>query len=572
MRGEESRDIPQTTFENLFEEDPVGEKFFEHWLGSAFPDARRHLKLMGAKGAEATPFSARADKHSPVLQTHDAVGQRVNRVEYHPDYRELEKLSYGAGIVGIKYDARFLEKHRAQRHMVGFGGAYYFAQTELGLFCPICMTDGVARVLELYGRTKLHQETLARLTTSDVATLWQGAMFLTEKQGGSDVGANRVTAHEEHGRWFLNGDKWFCSNVDAEAILVLARMPRAPEGTKGLGLFLVLRQNPPRNETTIVIHRLKDKLGVRSMPTGEVTFAGTEGNLLGGIGEGFKMMAEMMNLSRLYNAVASVAAMRRAVLEALAYGARRRAFGKPLWSLPLWRSTMSDMVAESLGAFALVFEAVRTLDRADAGDESAKKLVRVLIPMVKILSGKIAINVISESMEAIGGNAYVEESILPRLLRDAQVLPIWEGTSNLLTLDVLRVNRKESAYRQLAARTAEAVATARKQPDLVTFCDLVSIRMEQDANYLTWLTSQSADDEERGGRQWVENAGRTLTLALMLEAATFPPLHSVAVAAVRRLLARPYGAMAAMSLEAVRLADTETELLRAGYEPKLADG
>src|SRR5207248_8116927 len=135
-------------------------------------------------------------------------------------------------------------------------------------------------------------------------------------------------------------------NVAAEAILVLARMPGAPEGTKGLGLFLVLRHKPPKNEQTIVINRLKEKLGVRSMATGEVTFQGTEAYLLGGIGEGFKMMAEMLNLPRLYNAVGSVAAMRRAILEALAYGSAREAFGRPLWSLPLWRSTLADLEAE----------------------------------------------------------------------------------------------------------------------------------------------------------------------------------------------------------------------------------
>lgn len=560
--------IPRVEFANLFEEDGVGEQFFEWWMGSAFREVREHFAAMGESGALATPLSARADKESPTLLTYDERGERISRVVHHPDYHRLEELSYGRGIVAVKYDPVFLANHRARRHLVGFGAAYYFAQTEMGLFCPICMTDGVARVLELYGSGPAAKEAIGRLTTRDLSKLWQGAMFLTERQGGSDVGTNRVTARKEEGRWFLNGDKWFCSNVGAEAILALARMPGGPSGTAGLGLFLVLRHRPEGNERAIVIRRLKEKLGVRSMATGEVTFLETEATLVGGIGEGFKQMAEMLNLSRLYNAVGSVAAMRRAALEALAYGAQREAFGQRLWNLPLWRSTMADVVAETLGAFLLAFEAVRALDRADAGDPDARRLARILIPMAKILCGKLAVQMVSESMEAIGGNAYIEESILPRLLRDCQVLPIWEGTSNILSLDVMRANRREQTQESFFARAGEAVGSARRDPTLAALAGQVQERLGKDARYLERLEAQSPENQQRGARQWVETAGRTMTLALLLEAARHPPLHSVAVAALRRLSARPYATMAAMSLEAAALADTEEALLRAGYAPK----
>lgn len=567
----DSSNIPRVEFANLFDEDGVGEQFFEWWMGSAFPEVREHFAAMGESAALATPLSARADKESPTLQTHDEQGECVSRVVHHPDYHRLEELSYGRGIVAVKYDAGFLERHRARRHLVGFGAAYYFAQTEMGLFCPICMTDGVARVLELYGSGPVAKEAIERLTTRDLSKLWQGAMFLTERQGGSDVGANRVTAREEKGRWFLNGDKWFCSNVGAEAILALARMPGGPPGTRGLGLFLVLRQRPEGNERTIVIHRLKEKLGVRSMATGELTFAETEATLVGGIDEGFKQMAEMLNLSRLYNAVGSVAAMRRAILEALAYGARREAFGQKLWNLPLWRSTMADVVAETLGAFLLAFEAVRALDRADSGDPDARRLARILIPMAKILCGKLAVQIVSESMEAIGGNAYIEESILPRLLRDCQVLPIWEGTSNILSLDVMRANRREGTHESFFARAGEAVGAGRRDPTLAGLAGQVQERLGKDARSLERLAAQSPEDQQRGARQWVETAGRTMTLALLLEAAGHPPLQAATVAALRRLSARPYATMAAMSLEAAALADTEEELLQAGYSPKERD-
>jgi acyl-CoA dehydrogenase len=552
---------PEVRFTNLFDEDPLGEAFWKLWLGTGrFGKLRGYFSALGESGALATGLSARADKQGPALQTHDARGIRKDRVVQHPDYRELEKLSYGRGIVGIKYQPEFLSQHRAFRHLVGFGAGYYFAQSEIGLYCPICMTDGVGRVLECRPKgphTPLYQMTIAHLSAGDPEQRWQGAMFLTEKQGGSDVGSNAVTATRQGRRWLLNGDKWFCSNVAADAILALARMPDGVPGTKGLGLFLVLRRKPAGNSATIRIHRLKDKLGVRSMPTGEVTFENTEAFLVAGENEGFKQMAEMLNLSRLYNAVASVAGMRRAVLEALKYGAGRRAFGHRLDELPLWRVAMADLVAEHLGIFVLVFETVRALDLADNGDEEARKLVRIVIPMAKALSGKLAVFAVSEAMEAIGGNAYIEESILPRLLRDCQVLPIWEGTTHILTLDALRAIQKEGSHEALFARIRLALARAKKSDT-----GPVKARLEYDIRKLDALSKLPPELQQREARQWLEGAGRTLTLALLLENAAHPPLSKACLAAYRRLSVRPTGVMPVCHGNPAELLDTEAVLLR----------
>jgi alkylation response protein AidB-like acyl-CoA dehydrogenase len=552
--------LPEVRYTNLLDEDPLGEEFWKHWLGAGrYSELRPHFSAMGESGALATELSARADKLGPVLQTHDARGLRTDRVVQHPDYRELERLSYRRGIVAIKYDPAFLAKHAQSRHLVGFGAGYYFAQSEIGLYCPICMTDGVARVLgqRLQEAPALYAKTMAHLVSTDPDELWQGAMFLTEKQGGSDVGANAVTATLEDGRWRLNGDKWFCSNVAADAILALARMPGGAPGTRGLGLFLVLRQDPDGNGATIRIHRLKDKLGVRSMPTGEVTFEDTEAYLVAGENEGFKQMAEMLNLSRLYNAVASVAAMRRAVLEAIRHGTGRMAFGRRLDELPLWRAAMADLTAEHLGIFALVFETVRTLDRADNGDEEARRLARIAIPMAKALSGKLAIFTVSEAMEAIGGNAYIEESILPRLLRDCQVLPIWEGTTNILTLDALRAIQKEGSHRALFARIQLALDRAEG-----TGIAPLQTKLADDIEHLDTLLKLPAELQQSEARLWLENTSRTLTLALLLENAAHPPLRAACLAAYRRLAARPFGVMPLSCGMPTELLDTEAVLLR----------
>lgn len=553
---------PEIRFTNLLDADPLGEEFWKYWLGAVrFRELRSHFSALGESGALATELSARADKQGPTLETHDARGIRKDRVLQHPDYDELERLSYGRDIVGIKYNRKFLARHRAVRHLVGFGAGYYFAQSEIGLYCPICMTDGVGRVLERRPegtQTPLYEMTIAHLAASNPDELWQGAMFLTEKQGGSDVGANAVTATRAGRRWLLNGDKWFCSNVTADAILALARMPGNIPGTRGLGLFLVLRQKPIGNSGTIRIHRLKDKLGVRSMPTGEVTFENTAAFLIAGENEGFKQMAEMLNLSRLYNAVASVAGMRRALLEALKYGAGRKAFGHKLNELPLWRATMADLVAEHLGIFTLVFETVRALDRADTGDETARKLVRLAIPMAKALSGKLAVFAVSEAMEAIGGNAYIEESILPRLLRDCQVLPIWEGTTHILTLDALRAIQKEGSHEALFARIKLALSRA-KQFDTAP----VKARLADDAKHLEALSKLPAELQQREARQWLESAGRTFTLALLLENAAHPPLRKACLAAYQRLCVRPTGVMPVCYGTPAALVDTEKVLLQA---------
>jgi alkylation response protein AidB-like acyl-CoA dehydrogenase len=295
-------------------------------------------------------------------------------------------------------------------------------------------------------------------------------MFLTERAGGSDVGANETTARRDaDGTWRLTGHKWFCSNVDAEAVLVTARPEGAEPGTRGLRTFLLLTENNPG----VRIERLKEKLGVRSMPTGEVTLENAAAEEIGG----FAAIAEMMNLSRLYNSVAAVAVMGRAIHEARWYIERRKAFGRPVIEHPLANDTLAQLEDEHHGALLMTFEAVDALRRSDAGDEKAAHLLRILIPIVKAYTGKLAVTCVSEAMELIGGNGYIEESPMPRLLRDAQVLPIWEGTTNILVLDALRVARKEHGHELMLDRIGGPRAE----------------------NLFRWFDSL----EERNARRWV---------------------------------------------------------------------
>jgi len=378
------------------------------------------------------------------------------------------------------------------------------------------MTDGAARVIEAHAPPELRERFLPRLAARSLGSLFQGAMFLTEKQGGSDVGATTTRAVEEmDGTWRLHGDKWFCSKVDADVILALARPEGAPEGTRGLGLFLVpkLLLNGGRN--AIRIHRLKDKLGVRSMPTGEVTLSGAVAYRIGGPGDGFKQMLEMVNLSRLYNAVDSVAVVRRALVEAVHYGRGRRAFGRAVLDHPLQRAVLGETVARHLGSLLMVFEAVRALDDADAGDAEAVRLLRALTPMCKAFTGKLAVEGVSECMEAIGGNAYVEESPLPRLLRDAQVLPIWEGTTNIVSLDLLRALQIDGTLAALHARKRRALESARGTDAAVK--DAVAKAYDSAAATAVAVLSAPREGAERAARSMLWGLARAFQAALALE-------------------------------------------------------
>ena len=461
-----------------------------------FSWAEPQLREMGDLAARVVaPLAAIADRESPRLVTHTASGEPINRIDYHPSYREMERIAYGSGMVAMKHDPALAAAHRSSIHLLSFSMGYLFAMAEMGLYCPVCMTDGVARIVTRHGTPEQAARVVPRMGAREAAERWTGAMFVTERAGGSDVGANETIARRgSDGGWRLTGQKWFCSNVDAHVALVTARPDGAASGTKGLRTFLLLS----RDNAGVQIERLKEKLGVRSMPTGEVRLTDAPAEEVGG----FEAMLEMMNLSRLYNAVASVAVIGRAIHEARYYIERRRAFGRAVIEHPLALETLLDLEAEHLAAMLMTFETVVTLDRADGGDEEAARAHRALVPIVKAVTGKLAVPCVSEAMELIGGNAYIEESPLPRLLRDAQVLPIWEGTTNIMVLDALRVARKERGHEILLSRIrrhfpheAEEIAAA--------FHGL----------------------EERGARAWVDRLARAFEMTLLAEAGKFDAME-----------------------------------------------
>ncbi|WP_288020677.1 acyl-CoA dehydrogenase family protein [Tepidiforma sp.] len=447
-----NRAMPTTRGMNFFEADPNLERALRVYAGPE--DAERalpHLREVGrCAGDELDELAAQADANPPVLRTHDRFGQRVDEIVYHPAFVEMQRLGFSRfGFAAMSHREGVLGWPGRVPHVVKFALSYVFVQAEFGLFCPISMTDSAARVLRMFGSPELQGRYVPRLTSTDFGELMQSAQLLTERTGGSDVGASECVARLVDGEWRIWGEKWFCSNAGADVHLALARPEGAPAGTKGLGMFLVPKLLPDGSRNRYVIRRLKEKLGSRSMPTGEYEFEGATGYVVGEIDRGFAQMAEMINVSRLSNGMRAAALMRRSLLEAAVHARGRAAFGRALFDLPLVREQLFEMVLDSEAALAIVLFAAQALDRADAGSEHDELVVRITTPLIKYANCRRARWTTGMAMNIRGGNGYIEEWVNARLLRDAHLGSIWEGAENVVALDVARAAIRNGAHEAL---------------------------------------------------------------------------------------------------------------------------
>lgn len=492
---------------NFYESDRILRHYLQkHVSGSGLEYMSDKLQRLGAQAAgRMNLLSAAADREQPRLKRRTPTGEPQNSVVFHPAYDELLTIAAESEMFYVQYEPRFRDRFAAERHQLGFAAGQLYAMTEMGVYCPLCMTDGAAHLVDQYSPEKLKERLLPRLTARSGEDLYTGAMFLTEKAGGSDVGRNLTTAeHLEDDRYLLNGEKWFCSNVNAEVIMALARTGKVEDGTRGLSLFLVEKALPDGSANPMDIIRLKDKLGVRSMATGEVRFTDTVGVRLGEENRGFRLMTEMINISRTYNAVAALAAGRRAVIEAWQYLNHRVTFGKRAVSHALVRRKFEELGANYVADFLLVWRAIRAMDHTGQGNsESERQLMRMLIPMAKWRSAEQAVYTVRECMELMGGNGYIEDFIMPRLLRDVNVLPIWEGSGNIILLDMLRAAQKTNALAILVHEIEETAAGSEK------YGALISGRLA--AVQELWVSlEQDKDGNGKGNRDMTEAATRPL--------------------------------------------------------------
>lgn len=446
---------PDTSGMNFYRADPA----LSDLLRIHLPDALfRHIepyldRLGGLAGGYLDECARLADRHVPVLHQRDRFGRDVQWIEYHPAYRELERAAFGEfgihamslrkGIMGWPDKYPVAAKHAF---------TFLFNQAEFGLGCPINVTDGCAKLLANFGSEALKQKYLDGLTQTDMNKLTQGGQFMTEKEGGSDVGSLTTTAVEEGDRWRLHGEKWFCSNADAKVVMLLARPEGAGPGTRGVGLFLMPRTLDDGSPNAYRIVRLKDKLGTRSMASGEIKLEGATAYAVGKLDRGFVQMAEMVNSSRLSNGVKSTALMRRAYHDAMTVAKSRVVFGSRIIDLPLARRQLMKIMLATEQALSMSFLTADALDRAEAGSQDAALLLRILTPTLKFRATRDARKVCGDAMEMRGGIGYIEEFATARLLRDAHLGSIWEGTGNIVAIDALaRAIGRHGADSALAA-------------------------------------------------------------------------------------------------------------------------
>ncbi|MFN2451414.1 MAG: acyl-CoA dehydrogenase family protein [Candidatus Dormibacteria bacterium] len=384
------------------------------------------------------PLARTADRNPPVLRQYDGRGERVDELDFHPAYTELERTVLGSGAVRMAHTSGWRGLPGCAPRPLTTALLYLFLQADQAVTgCPVGMMDAMCRALRR-NDPGLAARFVPRIA-DDSGNHLTGAMFLTEKVGGSDVGSNQSRAvRESDGSWRLWGEKWFCSCPHSDLVLVTARPEGAAPGTAGLGLFLMPRRLDDGSRNSYVLHRLKEKFGTRAMPSAEVGLRGAFAWQVGGLDRGMRQMLDMVNLTRVGITAAAAGSMRRSAFEALSHAHARQTFGRRLDAHPLMADTLAELVTDATAGLTAALGAAKLLDRADAGDGEAAAALRLLTPLLKGLLTERARVSATEAMEVRGGNGFIEDWPEPRLLRDVYVHAIWEGSSNVMALDGMR--------------------------------------------------------------------------------------------------------------------------------------
>ena len=483
------------------------------------------LKEIGVlTGGDAWQWGFQANRNPPVLKTHDRFGHRVDEVEFHPAWHSLMNAAVSAGMHALPWR----EPGKPGAHVARAAAAFTWSQAEAGHGCPLTMT--FAAVPALRAQPELAEEWVPRLISKVYdprfvpAAQKKGAIFgmgMTEKQGGSDVRANTTravpagSARGPGAEYRLTGHKWFCSAPMSDGFLVLA------QAEKGLSCFLLPRFLPDGTRNVFRIQRLKDKLGNRSNASSEVEFEDSWARMVGDEGRGVRTILEMVGHTRLDCVMGSASVMRAAVAQAAHHVSHRRAFGKRLAEQPLMQNVIADLAVETEAATALMLRLARAYDEAPKSD-AARSFARLATAISKYWVCKRAPAVVYEALECLGGAGYVEESILPRLYRDAPLNSIWEGSGNVIALDTLRAMAKEPEAIPLLI--AELTAAKGADAKLDAFLDGLAAAL-------------TTPPPESAARHLVERLAIALQASLLVRHAPAP----VADAFVRTRLAGEHG-------------------------------
>lgn len=421
--------------------DKLLKSFLKRTLPSSFYElVNKDLTRFGERVLkEMEPLSQLAETTPPVHVLFDPWGKRIDQIKVSEAWTRLHEIAAEEGIVAIGYERKQDEFSRVYQ----FAKLYLYHPSSAIYSCPLAMTDGAARVLELFGTEEMKNKAYHFLTSRDPKTFWTSGQWMTERTGGSDVSGTSTIAKVEGDHFKLYGDKWFTSATTSQMAMTLARV----EGDEKLSLFYLELRDAQGELQNIKINRLKDKMGTKALPTAELNLNGVPATLVGERGKGVKTIANLFNITRLYNACCAVGYMQRGIALSLDYSKKRVAFGRPILNHGLHAQTLADLQVRFEASFLVTFHAALLLGKEETGkaDPVESGLLRLLIPLVKLYTAKEGVAIASEVIESFGGAGYIEDTGLPQLLRNAQVLAIWEGTTNVLALDALRALKKEKA-------------------------------------------------------------------------------------------------------------------------------
>lgn len=441
---------------NQFEDDQLLKDYIEQKLPASMKkEVVQDLKRFGQRvTSDVLAMARRAEANPPKLIQFDPWGKRIDTVVVDSGWTDLNAVSAEERIVNTGYE----RKYGAHSRIVQFAKLYLFHPSSAFYSCPLAMTDGAAKLIELYGGPDL-KKTFNHLTSSDPKQFWTSGQWMTERSGGSDVSNTETIARKVDGEWRLYGTKWFTSAITSEMAMALARIEdesgNTVKGSRGLSLFYVEIKKADGSLNNIEVLRLKDKLGTKALPTAELKLIGTKATLIGNTGEGVKQIASMFNVTRLYNSVTSIAAFRRILTLATDYSKKRRAFDKEISEHPLTANLLKAAQDEFQNLFHFTFLVAEIFGNEEVfsdqnifnmNREDLNKVLRLLTPVLKLYTAKKTVIWTSELLEVFGGAGYIEDGGIPTLYRDNQVFAIWEGTTNVLSLDLLRALKKDQSW------------------------------------------------------------------------------------------------------------------------------
>ncbi|XP_063396861.1 acyl-CoA dehydrogenase family member 11-like isoform X1 [Mytilus trossulus] len=448
------------------------------------------LRFSERIASEIDDLGFQCEKEKPYVQTFDAWGNRIDQLVTCQAWKKMHNISAEEGLISLGYENPKEEWRRLHQ----MSKLYIFASSS-GLYsCPLAMTDGAATIIRrIENPTSQLLKAFENLTSRNPEEFWTSGQWMTEKKGGSDVASGTETeaVKQDDGSYRLHGYKWFSSATDSDMAFTLARVVdkqnNVIEGTKGLSLFYLETKKNDGSLNNIQIIKLKDKLGTRQLPTAELLLDGTSAVRISDLGKGVAGISSMLTLTRIHNAVAACSSMRKLLMLSKDYSLKREAFGNRLYNYPLHVQTLARLETEVRAATLFVFQAVLLLSKQESGKatEDELHLLRLLTPLIKLYTGKQAMSVSSEGLESFGGQGYIEETGLPNFLRDAQVLTIWEGTTNILSLDVLRCISKSNGQALISLKNDVDNKLSSTPPELSKEAEKLQMALKSVLQFVT---------------------------------------------------------------------------------------